>query len=307
MANGYTAKEQIRRLLNLADNDAAADQEVDNALRFARKLMHKHGLTEAEVRADSDTMTEADVQQIATEGTKYKLMYGQSFSTHLAAWEKWLIGSMCKLVGTCSWFTCSGETTTRRDPVTGLAVLGKTGVMRGKKLQAAPYGLYGPAEDCQEVHEMVQQWTQTVVAMAKLKFAGVVMRGEGRSYAEGFCSAIHRKVEEMIAEERRNITKLEAGGELDIARLASGSADEKGIVLRDRPGALVLSNNLAIMAAKKEQAELVLQQRYGIHLSKGKSRRSKAQHHASAFNEGSSDGKRSQVQRRGRRAKLGGG
>jgi len=49
-------KDTIRKLLNLAENDGAADGEIDNALRFARRLMHQHHLSEEDIdRSDPDS------------------------------------------------------------------------------------------------------------------------------------------------------------------------------------------------------------------------------------------------------------
>lgn len=44
-------KERIRKLLNLAADDGAAEGEIDNALRAARRLMLQHQIGEDDVAA----------------------------------------------------------------------------------------------------------------------------------------------------------------------------------------------------------------------------------------------------------------
>ena len=59
--NVERVKDTIRKLLNLAANDAATEGEVNNAIRFARKLMLEHQLSDDDCKAGD----ESDEERIA--------------------------------------------------------------------------------------------------------------------------------------------------------------------------------------------------------------------------------------------------
>lgn len=254
------AKDTIRKLLNLANDDSAAEGEIDNALRFARRLMLHHDLTEADVTAPRDPheiAADEDYAQGATwtEGAK------------LSGWEGSLMNVISSLVGTVGSYYSSGPQAARTDHGTILYD------EKGRPKKATKLTFYGPAADVRDAIALFDEWKTTIAAMARMKFGGV-FRGPGRSYCEGFVVGMRKNVAQIEAEERALIAGPEAQTET----------------------ALVLVRNLTIIQAKREKADEFLREECGINL--GSARRSGGgTYHADAFGAGKRDGSRASVTR----------
>ena len=247
-------KERIRRLLNLA-NDNDAQGEIENALRFARRLMLRAGLTE-------DDFKERSVHEIAAD-----LEYGDRQTTTTGAkmsqWESWLSTAIAQLVGSVGVY-CKGKGVIRDE--NGLVKLDA----KGRPKKGVQVIFYGPVVDAAEAVELFNEWALVIAAMGRARFGGV-FRGEGRSYCEGFASALHEKL--------RKILKIEQ----TTAQL--GESDST---------ALSVIRGNALMIAKKTQGKRWLQTQ-GVQLrSRGGGG---GEHHSGAFDSGRADGSRADFSR----------
>lgn len=79
-------KSRVRKLLNLANDQSAAEGEIENALRYARALMDQHHLDEADL--DEEVREERMAQMIATCG-----------GSKMSAWESALAHAIVKVIG----------------------------------------------------------------------------------------------------------------------------------------------------------------------------------------------------------------
>lgn len=169
--NVEQVKKTIRDLLNLAENDAATEGEINNAITFARRLMDAHHL-EADDCVERPTEDSFDRQAV----------FGNS--GNLVIWETNLTHFVEELVGSVNrYFTGKIE-------VTGIdrIRLGKPGLKNG-------IYFYGPAEDVQLATDIFHDLYATIMASSHLKYRSAA-RGEGREYATGFVKGLLFKLRE---------------------------------------------------------------------------------------------------------------
>lgn len=293
-------REKIRKLLALANDEGAMKGEIDNALRFARMLMQQHNLTEEQIRADERPKTAHEAAAVA-EATEYVQSTHAGQGSRLTAWEDTLARAVCSLIGTVQRY--AGVTLSERRTPEGVLIFNPH---TGQPVRAAGIVFYGPAEDVEAAKAMMHEWSLTIVAMARMKYGGA-LRGSGRSYCEGFAGELLVKVAKLLRTERETVESLDDGGRLDMHRLASGTTEQKAIVLAERPAALALANASLVAAAKLERGSRWLEDVAGVKLvSRG--RGSGGSHDPSAYGAGRRDGaKASDSLGYSRRPKLGGG
>lgn len=272
-------KERIRKLLNLAQDDSAMGNEVENALRFARKLMTDHNIRPEDLEGTGRTAsrTAEDIREAVSKTTFGKIAR-PTMNTSLSRWEQWMIDAITELVGTVSWYR-SHDTAVRRDPTTGVVVMRR----KNEAARVGVFVLYGPAEDCADVAAMVDEWAVTILTLARLKWGDPFdpRNGEGRAYAEGFAESLVTKVRRMIGQEK--------------ALPASTGC------------ALQLFNANALMTAKRDAGRTWLKQVAGVTLKAGSARAaSNSYQHGDALREGREDGARASLSH-SRKPKLGGG
>jgi len=254
-------KDRIKNLLNLAENDGAMDGEVDNALRFARRLMLKHNLDEADVK-DAQGAHEKAADYETTEYTKE---WTRTVGTRFTAWETELMFAIQELIGTVKWFR--GST---RDRMTKMGTI-EFNPVTGMPAKVRQVVFYGPKGDVADALEMVREWQETIVTMARLRFGGA-LRGPGKSYAEGFARSLLLKVRAIHREER---LQIKGGGST----------------------ALTLVRSTDLMLAKQKHADVWLEQSAGIRLTKG-TPLGNGSHDSSAFTAGKADGSRANFSQR---------
>ncbi len=254
-------KDKIRKLLNLANDAGAFDGEIDNALRFARRLMLQHNISENELNATKDP------HEIAAE-TEYKRAQAYSEGVSLATWESQLAHAVARLIGSIGWYKSGAQD--KRTEAGTIAFNPRT----GKPTTATPVIFYGPACDVADAAEMFCEWQHVIHSMARLKFGGA-LRGDGAAYAQGFASALLSKVDAMAAQERQQI--------------AQGTTTSTG-------GALVVRQGLALVAAKKAAAGEWLKREKGINLTT-RARSGGADTRSGAYGAGRADGSRAEFSR----------
>ena len=158
-------KDRIRKLLNVAADDAASDGEIANAITAARNLMHAYQLEEA----DCELQQEKKAHGRRTASTN---------GTRATYWEGQLAHFVCDLVGGVQCYN---------DRSANARVEGGT-VKRCKA-----FTFYGLDEEAKLAAETYEELVATIATMAKLKFGGWY-RGDGAMYAEGFVQGLNQQI-----------------------------------------------------------------------------------------------------------------
>jgi hypothetical protein len=251
-------KDKIKKLLNLANDDNAFDGEVDNALRFARRLMLRHNVSQEDLEEAKDPHeVAADAEEV-----EYGKTVAYTTGTRLSQWESTLSAAICELLGTVQHYRTSNEV---RMTSAGTVSYDKDGYAQ----LATGLHFYGPEEDTRDAKDLFVEWSHVIVTMARMKYGGA-FKGSGREYAEGFASALYSKVENIKREEKRTAELPET----------------------TRCTALMIRNAGALMQAKRERASSWLRDVQGIRLRSGGSRYRNVQRDPGARAAGRSDGSR---------------
>jgi hypothetical protein len=177
-------KARIRKLLNLAENDAATEGEVANAVAFAQRLMAEHHLSEHEVRQDCQPNAHAVMADLEKLAMLQMAAYGQG--EKLASWERTLGSFVAKLIGSVGVYL---NGTVRVRTAAGTLLYDS----KGQPVERGSVKFYGEAEEVRLACQLYTDLGLTIAAMARLQFGGV-FRGEGRSYADGFVAGLYTKL-----------------------------------------------------------------------------------------------------------------
>lgn len=220
------AKNKIRKLMNLAADDAATEGEINNALEFARRLALRHNIDESELDPSKTC------HEVAADA-EYDQMKSYSHFVRLTRWESYLSQAIAELVGTIGAYVAGQEYA--KTPH-GTVEFDKKG--QPKKRTAVAF--YGPVADVQDALELYDEWRTTIIAMARMRYSTAV-RHEGRSYAEGFSSELFRKVKKLAKQNPQQLQDSECT-------------------------ALAVSNGLSLMKAKKKEAKEWLSREKGVKL-----------------------------------------
>jgi hypothetical protein len=256
-ADNDKIKDRIRKLLNLAKDSAAYEGEIDNAMRFARRLMLEHNIAEGDLETPSDPHEAA---------AREEYMQAEAFtqSENFSTWEGILMSAVCLLIGTIGDYR-THQKATKKTPLGTVSFDEK-----GKPKVGTKVVFYGPAEDARDGAAIFEEWAHVIATMARLKFGGC-FRGEGRSYAEGFAYALKKNMEAIQKEERKEIE------------------------YQSTSTALVLRNSLSLMEAKKKRGAEWLRKDQGIHLRHSSGRGN--HNDPGAFAAGCADGAKSNFSR----------
>jgi hypothetical protein len=259
-------KDTIRKMLNLAGDEAASQGEIDNAMRFAARLMEKHQLSEEDLSKVDEKLV--DIEKAACDrATSYCMG-----ATTLGHWHNTAANFVCAFVGGVKWYYI--RKAIHREG--GIVQLSRSGIPKYK----AVITFYGIAEDVEIAKQVFDELQVTVIAMAKLRF-GAVYRGSGRSYCEGFMSGVYSKWRE---DQDRQL------------KLAQQPTTSSGTSL------MVIDGRKALVSKKELRARHYAEEELGMVFGKGRSLHSHGVDH-SAYSEGRTDGSRYNVSN-ARRKKL---
>jgi len=259
------AKKTIRDLLNRANDDASSELEIDAALKFSRRLMLRHNISE-----DECLETTRDPHEVAAD-TEYGRTEAYPVATRLTEFETCLAYAIQNLVGTVKWYRQS--TGNQHDQFTAKTPYGTVQFDENGNPRTCYTKLvfYGPASDSRDAADLFTTWAVTIVAMSRAKHGGFV-RGAGRSYAEGFATSLRQKVANINRDEEKRLSAPTNNGE------------SRELVL--------LGEARSLMKAKSERAVSWLEEECHIKLRNiGGSRSNKTFDH-DAYNDGRSDGQK---------------
>src|SRR5262249_29487141 len=127
-------KERIRKLMAYANDGAATEGEIENAMAHAAKLIDKYHIDRAELNVDGSASHES-------------IEMGQAFSLtngpRLSTWEGVLAIAICELFG-CVKSYATDEVAPKR--INGIVIADGNGNAKlGKRIY-----FYGPLEESQE-------------------------------------------------------------------------------------------------------------------------------------------------------------
>lgn len=246
--------DNIRALLNLANNSAAAQGEIDNAMRFAASLMEKHQLTEEDVADVGEKVLDLENQSFA----ELKAWFG---GYKFCQWESQAASFACAFVGGVKWYYNEGVP--YRD---------EHGIVQtffdGKTKYRTQVTFYGIAEDVEIAFAVYNELLMTVASMAKLKWNSVY-RGAGRNYCEGFLAGLWSKWYKD-KDSQKKLAHQPTSGSTALA---------------------VIDGRALIVKRKEELTEQWLEKQRGIKL-KSQKRSHSGSFDATAHNDGRSDGER---------------
>lgn len=180
-------KDTIRKLLNLAANDAATEGEVNNAVRFARKLMLQHQLSEDDCTETETTEEERIARAVCQDFASH------SQSTKATSWESCLSMFVCQFVGGVKVYKTTN------------AVRREHGIIKHVNGSAACaiWTFYGLAEDAAVAQRVFDDLAITIASMGRLKWGGA-FRGPGREYCEGFVDGLFSQLKQADAEQHQS-------------------------------------------------------------------------------------------------------
>jgi hypothetical protein len=238
--NLENVKDTIRKLLNLADS-STFEGEIANALKFAHRLMSEHHLKPADV---NEQVADEEAEEFAKEGCSTN-------GVNMATWEGSLGMFVADMVGGIGCYRESSKPVLRN----GCRVFERNGRARCR----STVHFYGFAEEVELAVDLYNRLAHTIAAMGRLRYGGV-LRGEGRSYGDGFVAGLRTQLKEV---ERKAL---------------EGTGRELAI------------RSTRIAERKRAMAENWLVHEHGIRLrNRG---RSGARHHHGAFGRGREDGQR---------------
>jgi hypothetical protein len=277
MNNRDQIKARIAKLLGLAENSAAAEGEIENAMRFARRLMDMHAVSEDEARQAMNS-TDGSTKAAAVEMNRYRASCG---TAKMHRWQSTLAGYLVELTGAQAYHTGAQ---TERSPVTGGVLFDDSGESR----KTSGVMFYGEAEACRIAADMYADLCETIAAMGRIRFGGAY-RGDGAAYCEGFVSGLYS----ILTEERREArSHLPAGMTADDvlrALPAGGSVADHA----DAPAvsAAIEIKRAALAKRTGQTARAWLHAEHGVRLGGSSSRTGSRAGSAGARASGRADGR----------------
>lgn len=182
-----SVKDRIRKLLNVAQNDASTEGEIDNALRAAKAMMDKQHLTEEDLR-------EAPEDQYRRAEMASKDRYFATVGSKLYGWEGMLANFVSRFVGVGVYGDRSCRPAKYPNGILHAPI-------RGEARRGASYCFYGIAEDASIAVEIYYELWMSIRTMAQLKWGGAC-KGDGGMYCQGFVSGLKDRYEEEKTQER---------------------------------------------------------------------------------------------------------
>lgn len=186
-------KQRLKRLFAVAENDASCDNEIEQAMRYAKALMAEHQVSRDDVFEDEET-GEIDISKVS-----FTRRFRYSRYTSICAWESWLCKFITAFVPGTGYYISRGEI--RRN---------NGGMVVGKGEKATQIVFFGPSDDiafCCEVWDEVVFVIQTA---ATLRFGEALSRGDAASYAEGFASMlflVNQKQDDEVKDQAKTDSK----------------------------------------------------------------------------------------------------
>lgn len=193
--NIYSIKDKIHKLLDLTDIDAAADGEIDNALRFAEMMFAKHNLTRDDV---TTTNSDSENPEIDISKVVFDRQRTWSLTSKSSVWEHWLLTLIPHIFRSVDAARYRKAKPMRRN---GILFLDQN----RKLLYQVPLLFYGPEVDVAAAVDLFEELQQIIASMARLR-RGDCFNGNGAAYCEDFVYALLHKHQRLSLEMRESTT-----------------------------------------------------------------------------------------------------
>lgn len=273
-------KDQIRKLMAVANDGAASDGEITNYMNAAAKLIDKHHL-KAEDFEKKDEAPDADE-------SKMELHLGKTGSPKFHRWNTILANAVEQLFGCVKHYLDGDSEPMRIDGV----VQFYTGKYAGQRKEIKRFAFYGPAQEAAEAAELYTMWDRAIATMAVMRWGGAY-RGSGEKYAEGFAAAL--LVKAMQINKARQL--VEAKPLALLTHEVAAGKDTALAIAESKTTSITLSERYEKL---QERAAEWLENDQGIKLGKGAARQGAQSGDNTAFREGHEHGSKAEFTRTGR-------
>lgn len=160
------AVDRVRKFLNLAEGDGAADGEIRNAMmKAASDLIAEYQIEQIELEAAKET----------AEATNYAKDFTSFGTSRGAPWMDTLAVAVARAVGSVQVYA-------RHERV-------KKGAFGREEVESGVV-FYGPDSDVILAKEVFAEWLLVIATISVVRY-GSSFRGEGREYAMGFATSIY--------------------------------------------------------------------------------------------------------------------
>lgn len=165
------AVDRVRKLLNLAKGDGAAEGEIRNAMKAASDLIAEYQIEQIELEAAKETV---ETTNYAKDFTSFGVSRG-------APWMSTLANAVALAVGSVQVYVS-------REPV-------KKGVFGREEIESGVV-FYGPDSEVILAKEIFQEWLLVIATISVGRYGGS-FRGEGREYAIGFATSLYEIAKDL--------------------------------------------------------------------------------------------------------------
>jgi hypothetical protein len=203
-------KDTVRCMLNLAKDNAATEAEIENALRFARKMMLEHHLEESDI-----TVSPTNIEDLIRSGKCGKFI-AQSIGGKMYGWEGQLSMVVCKFVGGIKAYVTRNEM--RRS--NGFVQRNKNGTPQ----TCCVFHFYGLEDDAKLGAELYEEWSMLISTMANMQW-GTCFTGAGKDYALGYVVGILRQIDTVDKQITASDSRALVVRRGDIVKLKESVAD----------------------------------------------------------------------------------
>lgn len=168
---------RVRKLLAIAGDEGASEQEIQNAMNFANRLIEQHHLSEDDLSDEVDPVKDLENAELG----KYASFIGKK----CFRWESLLAQFVADFVG-CRVYRNNTIVQARRHD----RVLFDS---EGQPYEGKSFHFYGVAEDCLIAAEIYDELRQLICSMAVLRYGGMY-KGDGGKYSEGFVAGLRSQM-----------------------------------------------------------------------------------------------------------------
>lgn len=172
--------DKVRKLFNIAADDSASAEEIDNAIRHAQRLMAKHHIDESDLAHEPAD----DYQRVDTSEFGEQRCW---VNRQIYMWESYLAGFIKDFVGVGAYV--DRRKREARKP-NGFVI-----TQRWKAKLCMSVVFYGVAEDVAIAKELYDELRVMLMTCAQLKYSDIY-RGSGALYCEGFVAGLKTKIKE---------------------------------------------------------------------------------------------------------------
>jgi len=155
-------KNKLVKLINLSENGAASQGEIDNALNMAAQIMAKHNLSREDIDLTSATPAAKVVMFRA---------YVSCLNSNSSTWEAMLARFCVAFVGNINYYKSKGN----------------YGINKNKKCTL--YFFYGSLDEVEIAVELFKELQNAISIMAVTRYDSFYNR-KGGAYSEGFVNGL---------------------------------------------------------------------------------------------------------------------